>query len=103
MARESEIIKRRLAIFIGVAYLLLGFIVILQSFRGLTGFVIFEDVPQQIGWLVGVVSIIVGIIVIAVSRESGIVYIVRGEKNKEKAGKIKDTYSFFGGKDRDLE
>lgn len=70
MTKESENIKKRMVRLIGVAYLLLGFIVILQSFRGITGFVIVEEVPQTIGWLIGLAFIAVGIFVIASSKEA---------------------------------
>ncbi len=103
MTKESEIIKKRLTIFIGIAYLLLGFIVILQSFRGLTGFVIFEDVPQQIGWLAGVASIVVGIIVIAVSRGAVIVYDAKRARNKEHDYMLRDKHLLFGGEDLSLK
>lgn len=64
MIKESELIKRRLVRAIGFAYLLLGAIVLLNSFPALTGFAIYEDIPAQVGEILGFVFIGIGIFVL---------------------------------------
>jgi len=64
MIKESDLIKRKLIRTIGFAYLLLGTIVLLNSFPSLTGFVIYEDIPAQAGGILGFVFIVVGIFVL---------------------------------------
>ena len=64
MIEESSLIKRKLVRAIGLAYLLLGAIVLLNSFPALTGFAIYEDIPAQVGEIFGFVFIAVGIFVL---------------------------------------
>ena len=64
MEKESERIKRKLLRIIGAGYLVLGIIVILASSRGITGFVIFEDIPSGVGYVLGIVFLIVGVLVL---------------------------------------
>jgi predicted membrane channel-forming protein YqfA (hemolysin III family) len=56
-------LKRRLLTFLGLGYLLLGIIVVLMGFRGITGFVILGDVGGEVLGIVGVVIFLVGALV----------------------------------------
>lgn len=61
MIKESEFIKKKLTRAIGFAYLLLGAIVILNSFPSFTGFAIYEGLPAPVGGILGFVFIVIGI------------------------------------------
>ena len=75
-------IKRRLLVFIGVGYLLLGFFVILINNRGITGFFVFEGLGNGIGKIAGIVFVLVGVLVLTVStlernKESGLKELIK--------------------------
>ena len=61
-------IRKKLLIFIGIGYLLLGIIVVLASFRGITGFIIAENLSGDIGKILGIVFFVIGILVLMNSR-----------------------------------
>jgi uncharacterized protein YjeT (DUF2065 family) len=86
------ILKKRLLIFIGLGYLLLGIIVLLMSFSGITGYVAFEgDLGRNIGGAVGFVFVVVGILVLMArdkesNLEKNIKRLKKEVKNRLKSG-----------------
>jgi len=60
--------KIKLSSIIGIIYLLLGIIILLNSFSGITGFVIFEDVNVKWSSVLGVVFVLIGILIIMISQ-----------------------------------
>ncbi len=69
MEKESELIKKRLVRLIGFGYFLLGAIIIFISFRGMTGFVVLEEIPESAGYVLGIISFVVGILVLMSSED----------------------------------
>ncbi len=55
---------------LGLLYLVLGVGVLLNSFSGITGFVIYEDVDLKWGGLLSVVFVVIGILVLFTTRTS---------------------------------
>ena len=82
MEKESDKIKRKLLRFLGVGYLFLGFIIILGSFKGITGLVIADEITGGAGWLIGFVFFGIGIIVL-MNRETegGLIKKIREKKS----------------------
>jgi len=52
---------------LGVVYLLLGFLIVLNSFQGITGFVVFGDASIGWGGFLGVVFVLIGVVILFVS------------------------------------
>lgn len=86
MSIEQRRIRNQLLIFIAIGYLLLGAILILSSFRGITGFSIAENIGYNSIRIIGVAMIVIGILVLQAERgsERGLRTIIR-TKNFEKA------------------
>jgi hypothetical protein len=83
--KESDLIKRRVLKLIGFGYLLLGIIIWLFSFSGITGFVVYGDANLNLGWFLGVVFFIVGVVVLMAGRKkkSELEKIIRSEAHNQ--------------------
>jgi len=57
---DSEM-KRRAWKYFGVLLIVAGFILLLNSFSGITGFVVFEGVSSRVGGIVGIVLVLGGV------------------------------------------
>jgi len=60
---------RRKGFFVlGVLLIAVGFVFLLNSFYGMTGFVVFEDVSGRVGWIVGILFFVAGVVFLVGSR-----------------------------------
>src|SRR3989344_5811606 len=99
MIKESERIRGKMLVLVGIGYLLLGFVLILSTAR-ITGLVVVGNAPEGLGYALSIVFIVVGIVVIVSGRRNSIegleLRVVKGHKKEEK--KITDPEGVFGGK-----
>jgi hypothetical protein len=58
-------IKGKFFKFFGVLFLFLGITIVFNSFSGITGFVVYEDVNLNTGYMVGIWFVLVGILLAA--------------------------------------
>jgi len=63
MIKESERIRGKMLVLVGIGYLLLGFVLILSTAR-ITGLVVVGNAPEGLGYALSIVFIVVGILVI---------------------------------------
>ncbi len=49
-------------IFFGIIFLILGITIVFNSFQGLTGFAVYEDVDIKTGFLVGAWFVLLGLL-----------------------------------------
>ena len=84
--------KKRVVRIIGFVFLVFGIILLLNSFSGITGYVIFKDVGKGVGSILGLVFVIGGLVLLMAEREgaeSGLVKKTR--KIKEELRKVLDS------------
>ena len=67
MIKESERIRGKMLVLVGIGYLLLGFVLILSTAR-ITGLVVVGNAPEGLGYALSIVFIVVGILVIMSGR-----------------------------------
>ncbi len=83
-------LPKRAYIITGISFLLIGIIIILNSFHSITGFVIFEKADVNYGYFAGLWLIIAGILILTEGREtSGL------ESISESGIRIEPTRKFF--------
>lgn len=58
-------IKGKLFKFFGILFLFLGATIIFNSFSGITGFVVYEDVDLDAGFIIGIWFVLTGILLAA--------------------------------------
>ena len=73
---------RKINLVLGWIYLILGIVILLNSFQGITGFVVFSDASVGWGWFLGLVFVVIGVVVLAAGREDE-------EGGLEKLAKVK--------------
>lgn len=88
MEKGSEIIKKRLLVLVGVAYLFIGGVVLFNSFQGITGFVVYEGSDVEWGWFLGFVFVVIGVLVLMASNREK-----RQHRNLEKM--VNEGYKEF--------
>jgi len=65
----------------GVLFLVMGVVVVFNSFQGITGFVVFEDVDLNAGFYIGVWFVLTGILLAAYRKKK-----VEKNENRKKEG-----------------
>lgn len=82
MEKESDKIKKKLLRLVGIGYLLLGIVIILGSFEGITGFVIADGLSGGAGWFFGLVFLGIGIgLLMNREAEGGLVKKIKEKKS----------------------
>lgn len=66
--------------FFGILFFLIGITVIFNSFQGITGFAVYEDVDVNAGYLIGAWFILTGILLV-VYRKKETTNVNRAKKN----------------------
>lgn len=84
--------KRGLRI-LGILYLILGIIILLNSFSGVTGFVVFEDADVSGSGFLGVVFVVIGILILMAAKDN---YTLRREAHDQDRGGYHCTVYYRG-------
>ena len=61
-------LPQRAFVISGLAFVFIGFIILLNSFQTITAFVILEDIDDKIGYFAGIWFVVVGILLLNASR-----------------------------------